>query len=94
MDSRIEELALIISERAEAGAVGDRCHWWRRISHLAREMQTVIDDYRKAYPKEYEFNELAQAQKMAETYKTEMVAARQELARYKEREAVQGWSSQ
>lgn len=103
MDSRIEELARLIAERAgdaaenvrraADGLRGDRYHSWRRLHYLAREMQTVIDDYRKAHPEEYEFTELAQARGMAETYKAELIAARQELARYKEREAVQGWSN-
>lgn len=102
MDSRIEELALIIAEhageasenvrRAADGQRGDRYHAWKRLHYLAREMQAVIDDYRKANPEEYEFTEVEQAKKQAETFRAEMIAARQELARYKEREAVQGWN--
>ena len=102
MDSRIEELAQIIAERAgdaadnvsraADGQLGDRYHSWCRLRNLAREMKTVIDDYRKAHPKEYEFSELAQWRGWAETYKAEMIAARQELAYYKEREKVQGWA--
>lgn len=102
MDSRIEELALIIAERAgdaaesvrraADGLRGDRYHSWKRLHYLAREMQAVIDDYRKSHPEEYEFTEVAQAKKQAETFKAEMIALRQELARYKEREAVQGWA--
>ena len=105
MDSRIEELALIIAERAGAasenvqnaadGLRGDRYWSWKRLHSLAREMQAVIDDYRKAHPEEYEFTPDVQVIKlrgMMETYAAELVIARNELARYKEREKVQGWA--
>lgn len=102
MDSRIEELAQIISERAGAaaenmrnasgGILGDRYHSWRRLHTLARDMQAVIDEYRRDHPEEYRDDEAERLRNMCITYAAELVTARQELARYKEREAVQGWS--
>ncbi len=102
MDSRIEELAQIISERAGAaaentrnaagGILGDRYHSWRRLHTLARDIQAVIDEYRRDHPEEYRDDEAERLRGMIDTYVSELVDARQQLARYKEREAVQGWA--
>lgn len=63
MDSRIEELAQIIRERAGDAAKnvqaaadgyrGDRYHSWRALERLAGEMQGVIDQYRRDHREEY-----------------------------------------
>lgn len=102
MDSRIEELAQIISDRAGAaaentrnaagGILGDRYHSWRRLHTLARDIQAVIDEYRRDHPEEYRDDEAERLRGMIDTYVSELVDARQQLARYKEREAVQGWA--
>lgn len=102
MDSRIEELAQIIRERAgdaqenvrkAAGGIrGDRYHSWARLHALAGSMLEVISDYRKDHPEEYRDDEAERLRGMCTTYVAELVQARQELARYKEREAVQWWA--
>ena len=102
MDSRIEELAQIISERAGAatekarnatgGIKDDRYQYWRRLHSLARDMQAAIDEYRRDHPEEYLDDEAKRLRGMCATYEAELVTARRELANYKEREKVQGWA--
>lgn len=102
MDSRIEELAQIIAERAgvavdnarnaAGGIMDNRYHYWRRLQALASDMQEVVDDYRRDHPEEYRDDETERLRGMCTTYAAELVQARQQLARYKEREAVQGWA--
>ena len=102
MDSRIEELAQIIRERAgdaadnvrnAAGGIrGDRYHSWARLHSLAGDMLDVISGYRSDHPEEYRDDEAERLRGMIDTYVSELVDARQQLARYKEREAVQGWA--
>lgn len=102
MDSRIEELAQAIVERAGAmsenviaapgGIRGDRYRSWHRLHSLARGMLEVIDEYRRDHPEEYRDDEAERLRRMCETYVSELVQSRQELARYREREAVQGWA--
>jgi len=62
MDSRIEELATIIKERASSTADllqdrsdrGDVYHSYRSLETLASNMLRVIKEYRTDHPKEYE----------------------------------------
>lgn len=71
MDSRIEELAQIIRERAASaadnvrraadGVRGDRYHSWRSLESLAMGMLRVIEDYRREHPEEYGGITLSQA---------------------------------
>ena len=60
MDSRIEELAQIIRERAGASAdnlsktkIEGQYHYWRRLESLAVSMLRVIEEYRREHPEEY-----------------------------------------
>ena len=86
MDSRIEELAQIIRERAgsaadnvrnAAGGVrGDRYHSWRQLHALAGQMLEVIESYRKDHPEEYEFTDGEQLK--AERAKVAKLQARQD----------------
>jgi len=102
MDSRIEELAQIIRERAgdaadnvrnAAGGVrGDRYRAWLGLHSLANNMLDIISGYRLDHPEEYRDDEAERLRGMVSTYVSELVDARQQLARYKEREAVQGWA--
>ena len=102
MDSRIEELAQIIRERAREaahnvqaaadGLRGDRYHSWRRLEYLAGEMQTVIDDYRKAHREEYEDMSLVRALQREKELQEQVVSLRNELRTYREREKTMGWN--
>lgn len=94
MDSRIEELATIIQERAsstadlfmEGGDRGDSYHSYRSLEALARNMLRVIKEYRADHPKEYE--------DPSKHLHEQIVSLRSKLARYEEREATMGWSKQ
>lgn len=102
MDSRIEELAHIIAERAgdaadntrkaADGLRGDRYHAWRRLHALAREMLTVVEDYRRDHPEEYA-DHPSRLELLRERFDLteQVVGLRQELARYREREKTMGW---
>ncbi len=102
MDSRIEELALIIAERAgqaadnvrnAAGGVrGDRYHSWRRLHALARDMQAVIDEYRRDHPEEYVDTTAYLAQKREKELQEQVVSLRNELRQIREREKTMGWN--
>jgi hypothetical protein len=102
MDSRIEELAQIILERATDaannvqaaadGLRGDRYHSWRRLAHLAGEMKTVIDDYRNAHRDEYEDTSMVRALQREKELQEQVVSLRQELRYYREREKTMGWN--
>lgn len=59
---------------------------------LDSDIQAVIDEYRRDHPEEYRDDEAERLRGMIDTYVSELVDARQQLARYKEREAVQGWA--
>jgi hypothetical protein len=102
MDSRIEELAQIIRERAREaahnvqaaadGIRGDRFYSWNRLFQLSAEMQTVIDDYRKSHPEEYEDMSIARALQREKELQEQVVSLRNELRTYREREKTMGWS--
>ena len=102
MDSRIEELAQIIRERSReaahnvhASADGifcDRHHSWFRLFNLAGEMQTVIDDYRKAHREEYEDIALVRALQREKDLQSQVIDLRNELRSYREREKTMGWA--
>lgn len=103
MDSRIEELAQIIRERAGQSAEtvraaadgfrGDRYHSWRQLERLASEMQQVIDDYRHDHPEEYvDLSSMRTAQQLKDANE-QIVALRTELRQYREREQTTGWNS-
>ena len=85
MDSRIEELAMCILERARAAAEyrGPKYNYWRRIEVLAGEIIGVIFQYRTDFPNEYEDSITEQNKQIAEL--------RQQLSRYQEREKTMGW---
>lgn len=101
MDSRIEELAGIIAERANEacgvvqraadGVRGDRYWAWSQMRASALEILSVIDKYRRDHPEEYVDDEAKRLRGMCQTYKDELVKVRQELAHYKEREKTMGW---
>ena len=102
MDSRIEEFASAIKERARDaakntgsstdGILSDRYRSWRRLFHLAAEMQTVIDDYRKSHREEYEDMALVKALQREKELKSQVIDLRSELRSYREREKTMGWS--
>ena len=102
MDSRIEELAQIISERAGAaaentrnaagGILGDRYHSWRRLHTLARDIQAVIDEYRRDHPEEYRDDEAEPRRGRLGTCGAEQVAGRRRGARSPAGGGVQGWA--
>ena len=102
MDSRIEELASAIKERARDaaknfrassdGVLSDQYHSWLRLFHLAGEIQTVIDDYRKAHREEYEDIALVRALQREKELQSQVVDLRSELRSYREREKTMGWS--
>lgn len=102
MDSRIEELAQIIFERAgdaaknversADGLLGDRHRSWTRLHSLAREMKSVIDEYRKAHPEEYEDTEILRMRAREKELHQDIVSLRNELRTYTEREKTMGWS--
>ena len=97
MDSCIEELALVISERARTGAENENpelSDGFAIIAANASQIIKVIRDYRQKHPEIYADSsqrELHILRGMAETFKAELISARQELAGYKERERVWGW---
>lgn len=101
MDSRIEELAQIIGERAGSAADlvrdaadgyrGDRYHSWRRMQALANEILTVISDYRRDHPKEYVDDSLVRARGQIKEAHEQIVSLRNELRTYREREKTMGW---
>ena len=67
--------------------------WLQQLSPSQRaKAQAVIDEYRRDHPEEYRDDEAERLRGMIDTYVSELVDARQQLARYKEREAVQGWA--
>jgi len=92
MDSRIEELANIIQERAsstadllqDGGDRGDAYHSYRSLEAMAGSMLRVIKEYREEHPKEYDdpVNHLHE----------QIVSLRSKLARYEEREKTMGWN--
>lgn len=102
MDSRIEELAQIIRERAREaahnvqaaadGLRGDRYHSWRRLENLAAEMQTVMGDYRKTHREEYEDLSLVRALQREKELQDQVISLRAELRTYREREKTMGWN--
>ena len=99
MDSRIEEFAQAIYERAEFAAEnvrkaadgyrGDRYHSWRSLQNLAKSMLDVVNDYRKAHPEEYADGSL-EMRDLTE----QIVQLRGQLKNYQEREKTMGWAAQ
>ena len=104
MDSRIEELAEIIRDRSRdfsenarqdaRDTYSERRNSYAQLRALADAMLMVIRDYRRDHPEEYGDDEARRLRLMCETYASELLKARQELARYKEREATMGWSQE
>lgn len=97
MDSCIEELALVISERARTGAENENpelSEGFTIIAANANQIIKAIRDYRQKHPELYADDAERQLRILrgaTETYIAELISARQELARYKEREKVCGW---
>lgn len=99
MDSCIEELALVISDRATTGAQNndaDLGAGFASIAASADHIIRVIWEYRSKHPELYSepaHDQFLKLRGEADTYKAELISARQELARYKEREKVCGWDN-
>lgn len=92
MDTRIEELAQIILERAHTTAEqlmdnserNEKYHSYRTVEQLATRILRVVADYRKEHPKEYE--------DPAKCLHEQIVNLRHELKNYREREKTMGWN--
>jgi hypothetical protein len=105
MDSCIEELAGLILERAAKAAKNCRTAAEREtelslnfssIEASARSMLVVINEYRNNHPELYEDTAHIEVQRLrgqVETYKDQLILARNELRHYKEREKTQGWDN-
>lgn len=99
MDSRIEEFAQAIYERADLaiknsisfgdGCMDERHDSYFRLRHLAKSMLDVVSDYRKTHPDQY-INDSLQIRDLAE----QVVQLRGQLRNYQEREQTMGWAAQ
>jgi hypothetical protein len=105
MDSRIEEFALAIHERAKTaldhvmGACGgapmsDKHQYWRAIVSHAKGVLDAVEGYRRTHPEEYEDIALSRAQARVKELQSDVVSLRSELSRYREREKTMGWSQE
>lgn len=107
MDSCIEELAHLIHQRSKAAAdniysasggsnKSDLLLSFRQVEAKAAGILQVLNDYRADHPELYKEPAADVAHRLrgqVETFKAELISARQELARYKERERVCGWDN-
>ncbi|MBA3588287.1 hypothetical protein [Methylibium sp.] len=95
MDTRIEELALIIEERStqrDADINGDTYQSYRRLESLARDMLEVIKQYRIKHPEKYEDTSLLRSRQQVKDAHEQIVNLRSELRGYREREKTMGWA--
>jgi hypothetical protein len=100
MDTRVEELACIIHERAKESADnirsaagcerGDLYPCYRRLQSLAYEMLNVISEYRRDHPEEYVDIKEQQLLARIKELEGDTVTLRRQLHTYREREQTMG----